>query len=237
MRDPRLVLTCEHGGHRVPALVEPYFRGREKLLRSHRGHDPGALEMARTIRDRTGAPLVSATISRLVIELNRSLGHRSLFSEVMGACPDAIRKRLIQRIYEPHRKQAVRAVDRAIRSRGIAIHLGIHTFTPILRGVRRRVDIGVLFDPNRPLERAYSDALILELRKAFPEFRTLRNRPYRGTSDGLTTSFRSEFPPTRYLGIEIEVNQRFVRAGGARWANVRNGVAQAIVDSVKRFRS
>jgi hypothetical protein len=36
------------------------------------------------------------------------------------------------------------------------------------------------------------------------------NRPYRGWTDGLTTSFRAEFPPTRYLGFELEVSQALV---------------------------
>ena len=36
-----------------------------------------------------------------------------------------------------------------------------------------------------------------------------RNRPYRGTADGLTTALRSRYLPSRYFGIELEVNQRF----------------------------
>jgi hypothetical protein len=34
------------------------------------------------------------------------------------------------------------------------------------------------------------------------------NYPYKGTSDGLTTTLRKKFGP-QYVGIEIEINQKF----------------------------
>jgi predicted N-formylglutamate amidohydrolase len=41
------IITCEHGGNRVPAPYRPLFRGQQALLDSHRGYDPGSLVMAR----------------------------------------------------------------------------------------------------------------------------------------------------------------------------------------------
>ncbi|MDH3457179.1 MAG: N-formylglutamate amidohydrolase, partial [Gemmatimonadota bacterium] len=38
------------------------------------------------------------------------------------------------------------------------------------------------------------------------------NYPYRGTADGFTTHCRKRFPARRYLGLEIELNQRIVRS-------------------------
>ena len=35
------------------------------------------------------------------------------------------------------------------------------------------------------------------------------NYPYKGTSDGLTTTLRKKFGP-RYVGIEIEINQKLL---------------------------
>ena len=41
-----------------------------------------------------------------------------------------------------------------------------------------------------------------------------RNYPYRGSSDGLTTTLRGLFADPDYLGIEIEVNQALVGPDG-----------------------
>jgi N-formylglutamate amidohydrolase len=74
------LITCEHGGNRIPAPYRRLFRGRRALLDSHRGYDPGALAMARAMARAFRAPLVTSTISRLLIDLNRSIGHPHLFS-------------------------------------------------------------------------------------------------------------------------------------------------------------
>ena len=56
-----VLLTCEHGGNRVPAEFARLFRGKRNLLDSHRGYDPGALELARTCARRLKVPLHFAT--------------------------------------------------------------------------------------------------------------------------------------------------------------------------------
>jgi len=55
---PRLVISCEHAGHRVPAAYCAAFAGAEPLLRTHRGWDPGALVLARQMAGALGAPLL-----------------------------------------------------------------------------------------------------------------------------------------------------------------------------------
>jgi len=50
-----------------------------------------------------------------------------------------------------------------------------------------------------------------------PELRVRRNYPYAGKGDGLTSHLRLHFPPRAYVGIELEVNQSIVLAGGRRW--------------------
>jgi len=47
------------------------FRARRRLLDSHRGHDPGALAMARSLARSLDATLLAATVSRLLVALNR----------------------------------------------------------------------------------------------------------------------------------------------------------------------
>jgi predicted N-formylglutamate amidohydrolase len=101
------------------------------------------------------------------------------------------------------------------------VHVSSHSFTPKLDGELRRADIGLLYDPSRPGEAALCAAWRAALRAAAPGLVVRRNYPYRGTSDALVTDLRRRFSPSRYLGIEIEVNQKFAQAGGAQWRALR----------------
>ena len=73
-----VIITCEHGGNRIPAPYRPLFRGMQAQLATHRGFDHGALVMARALAAAFKAPLISACVSRLLIDLNRSIGHPRL---------------------------------------------------------------------------------------------------------------------------------------------------------------
>lgn len=208
-----IVVTCEHGGNRVPAEWVALFRGRERLLASHRGWDRGAIGMARRLSRKLDAPLFPATVTRLLVELNRSPHHPDLFSRVTRSLPPAARDRILAKHYRPYRDRVEKRLAAALAGGGRVLHLSIHTFTPVLRGRRRDVDVGVLYDPARPAERAFADLCVAALRREARELRVRRNAPYHGTADGFTTALRKRFGP-RYLGIELETNQRFFGADG-----------------------
>jgi predicted N-formylglutamate amidohydrolase len=208
-----LLVTCEHGANEVPAAYRALFRGRAAELASHRGWDPGTLALARALAERLDAPLVSATVTRLLVDLNRSSHNPRAFSSVTRALPRAERLALLERFHAPH-WQATRAeVARGIAGEGRVLHLGVHSFTPVLDGTARKADIALLYDPARPRERALAADWLRALRVAEPTRVVRRNDPYPGSADGLTTALRREYPAARYLGIEIEVNQRHVGRG------------------------
>ena len=101
------------------------------------------------------------------------------------------------------------------------IHVASHSFTPMLDGVPRQADVAWLYDPRRPGEAAFARAWMLALAKLAPDLRLRRNYPYQGRADGLTASLRKHHPDAAYVGIELEVNQRFVDQGGAAWDRLR----------------
>ncbi len=74
-----------------------------------------------------------------------------------------------------------------------------HTFTPKLGVQLRNADFAVLYDPARAWERAAADRWIRAMRPLAP---SRKNYPYRGTSDGLTTSLRRLHPPDRYASCK-----------------------------------
>jgi predicted N-formylglutamate amidohydrolase len=213
---PILLLTCEHGGARVPASYRALFAGRAGLLRTHRACDRGSLPIARGLARQLDAPLIAATVSRLVVDLNRSPGHPRLLSAATRGLPPGARDRLMARYYHPHRRRIAAWIADHVAANTPVLHVAIHTFTPVLRGVRRDVDIGVLYDPARALERRLARAWVVALRAERPRLRVRLNAPYRGTADGLTRSLRKQFTDATYAGIELEVNQRLVRGRGVQ---------------------
>lgn len=226
-RDLGLVVSCEHAGNRVPVAYRALFRGHSSVLKSHRGWDPGALELARAVAVACHAPLLSNTTTRLLVECNRSIGHAQLFSEFTRDLDTAEHLRLLAVAYYPHRRAIDVAVRRSLRGHKRVVHVAMHTFTPVLNGKRRSADIGLLYDPKRPFEVEVANALAKGLRKEMPKLRIRRNYPYRGWTDGLTTTLRGRFSASRYAGIEIEVNQAML-AKPAAWKQVRRALAEAM---------
>ena len=214
---PPLVITCEHGGERVPRRYTAQFARHRALIRGHRGHDLGALKIARALARRFRAALEYSTTSRLVIDLNRSLHHRDLFSEVTRGLPAADRQWIIDHHWRPFRERVAAHVAAKIETHGVVCHLSVHTFVPVMDGRTRRTDIGLLYDPSRPGERALADRWRAALHAQRPDLTLHRNAPYRGVADGHTTALRRVFPAQRYIGIELEVNQRFASLPSHKW--------------------
>lgn len=224
-----LVITCEHGGKRIPASYRELFHGHQPLLDSHRGFDPGALTMARALSGAFAAPLLVSTVSRLLVDLNRSVGHPRLHFEAIRKAPAAVRQEILRRYYAPYRARAEGLVMQAIARDGRVIHLSSHSFTPELDGKVRNADIGLLYDPARPGEVDLCARWQASLRACAPALTIRRNYPYAGKGDGLTAWFRRRLPPDAYLGIELEVNQKHVFGPGRRWSALR----QVIVESLR----
>ena len=221
-----LVLTVEHAGRRVPAAYAKLFDTPEAraALDSHRGWDPGAWTAARALGRATGVRPRAHAVTRLLVDVNRSLHHPTCFSEFSRHLPPDTRDRIAREHHLPHRAAVGRDVERAVASCGRCVHVGVHTFAPILDGVTRRADLGILYDPRRCGERALGRAWAVALRAAVPGLGVRRNYPYRGRADGLTMTLRARFADDAYQGVELELNQALFDMRSGRTA-VRRIVA------------
>jgi predicted N-formylglutamate amidohydrolase len=200
-----LVLSCEHGGFEVPERFAADLQGAAAALASHRGYDPGALPLAKALSAAWGAPLLYSTVTRLLLELNRSTHHPGWLSEWTRHYGKEQRRLLRDWLYDPYRA-ALTSLIEGFQSQGRAVvHLSVHSFTPIWKGTERKVDLGLLYDPRRPGELALCSAWRGELAARLPGWRVRRNQPYKGAADGLTTAFRRRWDGASYLGIELEV--------------------------------
>jgi predicted N-formylglutamate amidohydrolase len=211
-----VLVTCEHASRRVPrelarAVSTP---SRRRLLATHQSYDMGAARVARALVDRLRALGVAVAgpvlgeVTRLLVDLNRSPQHPHVFGVFgRGLCP-AQREALMLRYYLPHQRRVRHELLQLLEQHGRVLHLGVHSFTPVLRGQRRDADVGVLYDPGRGAELEFARRLSRVFADVDEAIRVRRNYPYRGTSDGLTTMLRQESPAARYAGVELELNQR-----------------------------
>ncbi|MBX3323638.1 MAG: N-formylglutamate amidohydrolase [Phycisphaeraceae bacterium] len=221
-----IIITCEHGSNRVPHGYESLFQAAPAILHTHRALDIGALDVALHCAANLAAPLYAATITRLLIELNRSLDHPQLFSEFSRTLHPAARNNLIEQFYHPYRNAVTRFIDDCIKLDRNILHISVHSFTDILDSVERALDIGLLFDPALEAEAAFCHASMHHFNVLAPSLRVRFNEPYLGTDDGFTTHLRLHFPPERYIGIELELRQGLLHQATAR-RNMADLVSQA----------
>lgn len=211
-----IIITCEHGGNQIPIFCQKKIQIPKSALQSHHGFDIGALSIAKKLAENTGAKLVTNEISRLIIDFNRSLHHRELFSQYSRIVNSEIKHTLVNNFYKPYRFK----VEKLIRENAKVIHLSIHSFTPQLNGKTRNTEIGILYDPARKNESILANQITLGLKKI--NIKSRKNYPYRGTADGFTTYLRKHFNENHYTGIEIEFNQKLPPLKGNNLKNKNN---------------
>ena len=207
------MLTCEHASNQLPAAFKKAVP--TEVLKTHRAYDIGAVQVFRKLV-RFAKPEFSCEgkYSRLFVDLNRTITNKSAFSEYYEALEsrDKAEAEKAKAQATAYWKEYRDNVEKFIVSNKGApiVHLGIHSFTPVLNGKVRNADIGILYDPSRPQERAYANVIKAEIKRLYPAIKVRFNYPYKGSSDGLTTTLRKKFGP-QYVGIEIEINQKFFK--------------------------
>jgi len=225
-----VLLTCEHASNTVPRAYGGFFPRDGRVLRSHRAYDIGALAVARHLSRTLRAPLFSGSVSRMVVDLNRSLRHRHLHSEFLAPLDRVALDTILARYHAPHWTEVERHVAARARRGVWVVHVAIHSFTPALRGEVRNADIGLLYDPRRRRETDLCRSWKAVLTETAPDLRVRFNYPYRGGADGLTKHLRQRFPAGAYVGIELEMNQRRLQTSADRAA-----MAGTIARSMRRL--
>ena len=215
--DSILILTCEHASNKLPAAFRSAVPA--EVLRTHRAYDIGALAVFRKlVKFAKPEFYCEGKFSRLFVDLNRTITNKSAFSEYYEQLDKATASKVkaqataywseYRAAIEKFVDSALKPKTRAAKSEPEIVHLGIHSFTPELNGKVRNTDIGILYDPSRPQECELAQVIKDEIKRLYPAMKVRFNYPYKGTSDGLTTTLRKKFG-SRYVGIEIEINQKF----------------------------
>ena len=211
------LVTCEHGGNRIPAPCRRLFRGQRALLDSHRGYDPGALVMAKAL---------AAALRGAARELDRQpSGHR----------PQSLDRPSAALVGGDARRAARAANERSsngttgpIARKSSASVAAIGGARPARRSTSRRTASRRCWTarcdaptwdccttPRRRGEAALCarwKASLAAHRAAAPRTPQLSLCRQRRRTDFGTCA--APFRARAYVGIELEVNQEIVFAGG-----------------------
>lgn len=211
-----IIITCEHASNKIPVEWQYLFASNiaQKDLNDHHGIDLGAkhaaLYFAKFFSKYFSCDLEVAKYSRLLIELNRSINHNNLFSKYTNCLDNNKKSIIIDKIYKLYRTKIEQIIERNINLKQKIIHLSIHSFTPILNNQVRNTDIGILYDPKRGLEKKLCKLIktnyIIDKNN---KYKLRLNYPYKGYTDGFTTYLRKIFDEDNYIGLEIEINQKY----------------------------
>lgn len=226
MLDRKIIITCEHADHIIPSAYHHLFKNAEHDLLSHRGFDPGSLDVAKYLSRNLEAPLFCQKVSRLLIEMNRSIHADDLFSKYTIGLNKRMKDELVAKYYHPYRNEVEDKISHFVNAGESVLHVSVHTFTPELNGVKRLVDIGLLCDERIKEELDFCDRWSANLAELLPEQLVMINLPYNGADDGFTTYLRTKFIGKDYLGIEIEVNQKLVDQ--ADWPIIKKALASTL---------
>ncbi|MGA1869655.1 MAG: N-formylglutamate amidohydrolase [bacterium] len=227
----KIVATCEHATNKIPDEYQHLFMKYGDVLESHKGYDIGAAKLFTIISSTIADYHLSAEVSRLLVDVNRSLGHGELFSFITKSLSDTAKEKIIKRYYLPYRNKIEDKIQEYVIMDAVVIHLSIHTFTPVLNNKVRKADIGLLYDPRRKGEKLLCTQM--KHRLSDPHIKVHLNYPYRGTSDGLTSYFRKKFDEEHYVGIEIEINQKFCW-DKEKWGQLQYHILQGLRSCVTK---
>jgi predicted N-formylglutamate amidohydrolase len=154
------VIVCDHASNRFPP--EFGFLGLSPEEReAHIAWDPGALGVSQHLSRLLDAPLVYGSVSRLIIDCNRDPGapdaivEKSVVSGIAipgnAALPESERRRRITTVHQPFHRAIDELVEARLNAGRVTALIAVHSFTPVLGGVARPWEIGILFDQNHRL--------------------------------------------------------------------------------------
>ena len=233
-----IILVCDHASRRLPASLgdmglDPPAR------RCHLAVDIGAGTLTRALAKSLSVTAVLCEYSRLVVDCNRQLldpgaflefgdgiiipGNRNLSREQKEVRADSI--------YWPYH-QAVAEEIKRLQSLGTApALLAMHSFTPVLNGVSRPWQMGILWDTDRPL----AEVFIKELGEA--GFVVGDNEPYSGKApQDYTIDHHAEGNGLPHVGIEIRQDLIDNEAGVKEIAEIFVRIIRAIPDKISEPR-
>ena len=207
-RDVPLFIFGDHASAHIPAEYDNLGLSGEDLTR-HIAWDIGTDVIVRDLIAHFGCGGQIATISRLVIDLNRDTRMPCLIpvesdgTYIPGNHAVSLdeRNNRIERFHIPYHA----ALDARLAELNDPLVVSVHSFTPKPDlGEMRHIDIGLLVKHDEPSARAFE----MELKRIHPEWRIGINEPY--SAHILNHTIDTNVAGKGFRHLAIEVNQGLI---------------------------
>lgn len=212
------VLICEHASNRLPRTLGMLGLPQSELMR-HIAWDLGAEPVARRLSRLMDAPLVLQRYSRLAYDCNRPPDAPDAMPEISETTDipgnrdlsPADKLARIREIYRPFHGAITDLLDGRAAAGVRSMVVSIHSFTPVYKGVRRAVELGILHDQDARLSR--------KLITSFPGVDARLNEPY-GPTDGVLHTLTLHAAPRLLRRVMIEMRNDLIadERGQDEWA-------------------
>lgn len=226
----QLIIACDHASAAVPAKLNGLGLD-SRYFGQHIAYDLGAGGVARRVADLVNAKAILGGYSRLVVDLNRDLADVSAVPALSDGVlipgnlglPAGERDGRARELYGPYHEAVGKAVTESIESRGGAVLISIHSFTPRLHGIERPWELGVLWDADERLALP-----LLELLRRDRDIRVGDNEPYSGRHPAdYTIDLHGEANGLACAGIEIRQDLIDQEQGQERYAQILAGAIKS----------
>ncbi|MEM8983401.1 MAG: N-formylglutamate amidohydrolase [Pseudomonadota bacterium] len=227
------LLVCDHASARIPLALKGLGLS-ERAKRSHLVCDHGAGALTLAVAAELKIPAVMCNYSRLVVDCNRSLDDPSAFltfgdgMRIAGNCDltEAERKQRADAIYWPYHRAVDAALAEIDTSDERAALVSLHSFSPVLEGIQRPWDAGVLWDTDERLAEVFYAGL-----DDIPGVRVGDNVPYSGRSSAdFTVDYHGESAGRAHVALEVRQDHIATDAGVAVWAERLSDILRTVLD-------
>lgn len=214
------VLLCEHASRFIPASYRGLGLGEEDLSR-HIAWDIGAAKVAFSLAALLDAPLVLAGYSRLLIDLNRPPHSHTSIPEISESTvipgnqgiSNTERAARIAQYFEPFHARVREILDERSRVGAATVVIGVHSFTPVYKGIARPWHAGILYRKSRDF--GHNLATVL----GGGEANIAENEPYQIEDDSdYTVPVHGEARGLNSVLVEIRQDLIAVDEDASAWA-------------------
>jgi predicted N-formylglutamate amidohydrolase len=229
----RAILACDHASCYIPRRLGTLGLAVTERRR-HIAWDIGAAEVARRLSDHLDATLVLTGYSRLVIDCNRPLHVADAIAEVsedttitgnIGVSASEKSERAAA-FYWPYHDALHELIESRAAAGAVPVLVGIHSFTPVFRGVSRPWHVGVHYRLD-----ARAALLALAALRGEPGLIVGENEPYPVTLEGdYTAPVHAERRGMPYVLFEIRQDLIASPVGVKGWADRLAAVLEPTLD-------
>ncbi len=229
-----LLFTSDHNGVVVPQVLNGLVVPPNEMRR-HVAYDIGIAAVAECLSERFRATLITANYSRLVIDCNRKPGSPDSIPEISdhtvvpanSTISESDRLAREVEIFEPYH-QAITERITEMRAGGYnPVLVALHSFTPVIEGVFRPWDIGILWRDDDRLAGPIIEALSADAGISVGD-----NLPYSGRDrTGYTTAYHTGRLDLLHVGVEFRQDRIEFQAGARAWAARFGDVLAGVLDT------